>query len=136
MDLPNTRLRRDDPRPMASSPSDRRPDRVKRALVLGVVKVWPGQGEACGKVSATANLDDPCARRRGQRARRDEETGVTSNKETDEGTNDALGWRNPFTKNTPYKACSAFTRVTACTLALSPYIVTRYPKASATSLPP
>ena len=42
----------------------------------------------------------------------------------------------PLTKNTPYKACSAFTRVTACTLALSPYIVTSYPKASATSLPP
>src|SRR6266481_5617122 len=42
----------------------------------------------------------------------------------------------PLTKNTPYKACSAFTRVTACTLALSPYIVTRYPKASAISLPP
>jgi hypothetical protein len=29
-----------------------------------------------------------------------------------------------------------FTRVAACTLARSPYIVTRYPKASATSLPP
>jgi hypothetical protein len=47
-----------------------------------------------------------------------------------------LRCRNPLTKNTPYKACSAFTRVTACTLALSPYIVTRYPKASAISLPP
>jgi hypothetical protein len=35
-----------------------------------------------------------------------------------------------------FEACSAFTRVTACTLALSPYFVTRYPKASATSLPP
>src|SRR5437016_2173192 len=35
-----------------------------------------------------------------------------------------------------FEACSAFTRVTACTRALSPYIVTRYPKASATSLPP
>ena len=35
-----------------------------------------------------------------------------------------------------FEACSAFTRVTACTLALSPYTVTRYPKASATSLPP
>ena len=33
-----------------------------------------------------------------------------------------------------FEACLAFTRVTACTLALSPYIVTRYPKASATSL--
>src|SRR5437870_13116763 len=35
-----------------------------------------------------------------------------------------------------FEDCSAFTLVTACTLALSPYIVTRYPKASATSLPP
>ena len=32
MDLPNTRLRRDDPRP-SKPPSDRRPDRVKRAVV-------------------------------------------------------------------------------------------------------
>jgi hypothetical protein len=35
-----------------------------------------------------------------------------------------------------FEVCSTFTRVTACTLALSPYFVTRYPKASATSLPP
>src|SRR4030088_3507722 len=35
-----------------------------------------------------------------------------------------------------FEACSAFTRVTACTLRLSTYFVTRYPKASATSLPP
>jgi hypothetical protein len=35
-----------------------------------------------------------------------------------------------------FEACSAFTRVTAYTLALSPYFVTRFPKASATSLPP
>jgi hypothetical protein len=35
-----------------------------------------------------------------------------------------------------FEASSAFTRVTACTLALSPYIVTRIPKASASSLPP
>src|SRR5450759_4766453 len=35
-----------------------------------------------------------------------------------------------------FEACSAFTCVTACTLALPPYFVTRYPKASATSLPP
>jgi hypothetical protein len=35
-----------------------------------------------------------------------------------------------------FEVCSAFTRVTACTLALSPYFVTRYPKASATSFPP
>jgi hypothetical protein len=84
MDLPNTRLRRDDPRPMASSPLIV-PDRVKRAVVLGAVKVWPGQGGACAKVGATANLDGSCARRRERRAHRDEETALRSNKETDEG---------------------------------------------------
>src|SRR5262249_49757342 len=35
-----------------------------------------------------------------------------------------------------FEVCSAFTHVAACTLALSPYFVTRYPKASATSSPP
>jgi hypothetical protein len=44
-------------------PSDRRPDRVKRAVALRAVKVWPGQGGACGKVGTTANLDGSCARR-------------------------------------------------------------------------
>jgi hypothetical protein len=35
-----------------------------------------------------------------------------------------------------FDACSAFTRVTACTLARPPYFVARlFPKASATSLP-
>ena len=35
-----------------------------------------------------------------------------------------------------FEACSAFIRITACTLAPSPYIVTVSPKASASSLPP
>src|SRR5438445_3455849 len=35
-----------------------------------------------------------------------------------------------------FEACSAFTHVAACTLARSPYFVTRYPKASDTSSPP
>src|SRR5215472_13023275 len=36
-----------------------------------------------------------------------------------------------------FEACSAFTRVTACTLATSPYFVTRCsPEASTVSLPP
>src|ERR1700719_4212454 len=34
-----------------------------------------------------------------------------------------------------FEACSAFTRVAACTLARSPYFVTRYPKASDISSP-
>src|SRR4029077_1518763 len=35
-----------------------------------------------------------------------------------------------------FEDCSAFTRVAACTLARSPYVVTRYPKASDISSPP
>jgi len=94
---------------------------------------WPGR--SIGKIGATANLDGPCARLREQRARRDEEPAVRSNKKPMKEKKMRCAGA-PLTKNTPYKACSAFTRVTACTLALSPYIVTSYPKASATSLPP
>src|ERR1700719_4239175 len=35
-----------------------------------------------------------------------------------------------------FEACSAFPRVAACTLARSPYFVTRYPKPSDISSPP
>ena len=49
---------------MASSPSDRRPDRIKRAVVLATVKVWPIDSGASIEVGATANLDGVCARRR------------------------------------------------------------------------
>src|SRR5271156_2956140 len=35
-----------------------------------------------------------------------------------------------------FEACSAFTRVAACTLARPPYFVTRHPKASDISPPP
>ena len=106
--------------PDGKLPSDRRPDRVKRDVVLRAVKVWPGQGGACGKIGATANLDGSCARRGEQRARRDEETAVRSNKETDEGEKMRCAGENPLTKNTPYKACSGFTHVTARRIAQSP----------------
>ena len=75
MDLPNTRLWRDDPRPAGKLPSDRRPDRIKQAVVLEAVKVWPGKATACRKVGATANLDSSCARRLCDTAGRGEETG-------------------------------------------------------------
>jgi hypothetical protein len=52
--------------------------------VLEAVKVWPGKGEACREVGASANLDTSCARRHGQSAGQDEETVFGSNKETDE----------------------------------------------------
>src|SRR5260370_6586365 len=54
--------------------SDRHRDRIERAVVLEAVKVWPGKGEACRKVGATANLDSFCAHRPQRCAGRDEET--------------------------------------------------------------
>ena len=71
--------------PASGLPSDRHPDRTKRAVVLEAVKVWPGNGGACRKIGATANLDSFCARQRKRSAGRDEETARKSNKETDEG---------------------------------------------------
>jgi hypothetical protein len=56
-------------------PSDRHPDRIERAAVLGAVKVWPGKRRARGKAGATANLDSSCARRLCNTAGRGEETG-------------------------------------------------------------
>jgi hypothetical protein len=64
-----------DPRPESELPSDRHPDRTKRAVVLEAVKVWPGKGGVCRKVVATANLDSSCARRLRNTAGRGEETG-------------------------------------------------------------
>jgi hypothetical protein len=55
--------------------SDRHPDRIERAAVLGAVKVWPGKRRARGKAGATANLDSSCARRLCNTAGRGEETG-------------------------------------------------------------
>jgi hypothetical protein len=61
--------------PASGLPSDRHPDCTKRAVVLEAVKMWPGNGGACRKVGATANLDSSCARRRQRTMGRDEETG-------------------------------------------------------------
>ena len=57
MDLPNTRLWRDDPRPMASPPLIVVPTDIKPAVVLEAVKVWPGKAGVRRKVGATANLE-------------------------------------------------------------------------------
>lgn len=59
----------------AGSPQIVIPDRIKRAVVLEAVKVWPGDGGVCRKVGATTNLDSSCARRPGNIAGRGEETG-------------------------------------------------------------
>ena len=61
--------------PTSGLPSDRHPDRTKRAVVLEAVKVWPGKTRVCRKVGVTANLDSSCARRLCDTAGRGEETG-------------------------------------------------------------
>ena len=70
-DPPNTRLWRDRSAPASGLPSDRHPDRTKRAVVLEAVKVWPGKLGACRKVGATANLDSSCTRQRQRSAGRE-----------------------------------------------------------------
>jgi hypothetical protein len=62
MGPPDTRLWRDRIAPEGELPSDRHPDRPKRAIVFEAVKVWPSNTEFAGKASATANLDSLCAR--------------------------------------------------------------------------
>jgi len=85
MDLPNTRLWRDDPRPMASSPLIVIPVASSVPSCSERVKVWPGKGGECGKIGATANLDALLRAAVSKSASRDEETALKSNKETDEG---------------------------------------------------
>src|SRR5260221_14745598 len=102
MDLPNTRLWR--AAPDGKFPSDRRPDHNQRAAVLGSVKARPANDGACGQARATADLDSPCARR-------PQHVWVGA-KKRDSKSNKETGMKEV--------ACSAFTHVAACTLALSP----------------
>jgi hypothetical protein len=69
-------------------------------------KVWPGKGEACRKVGATANLDSFCAHRPQRCAGRDEETDFEIDQETDEGKRCAA-LANSLTKKAPYKGPGA-----------------------------
>ena len=48
-----------DLRPESGLPSDRHPDRTKRAVVLEAVKVWPGKGGVCRKVGRRSPLTAP-----------------------------------------------------------------------------
>src|SRR5271169_3175777 len=61
--------------PASGLPSDRRHDRIKPAVVLEAVKVWPGKAGVRRKVGATANLDSSRARQLCNTAGWDEETG-------------------------------------------------------------
>ena len=73
-----------DPRPESGLPSDRHPDRTKRAVVLEAVKVWPGKGGVRRKVGAPANLDSSCARRFAILRVGAKKRNSRSNKETDQ----------------------------------------------------
>ena len=73
-----------DPRPESGLPSDRHPDRTKRAVVLEAVKVWPGKGGVRRKVGASANLDSSCARRLSILRVGAKKRNSRSNKETDQ----------------------------------------------------
>jgi len=62
--------------PERGLPSDRHPDRTKRAVVLEAVKVWPGNGGACRKGLVRRPTLTASVRASGKRgAGRDEETG-------------------------------------------------------------
>ena len=62
--------------PERGLPSDRHPDRTKRAVALEAVKVWPGNGGACRKGLVRRPTLTVSVRASGKRgAGRDEETG-------------------------------------------------------------
>ena len=71
--------------------------------MLEAVKVWPGKGEACRKVGATANLDSFCAHRRQRCAGRDEEADFEINSEGKR----CAALANSLTKKAPYKGLGA-----------------------------
>ena len=48
-----------------------RPNLSKPSIVLGLVEAWPSRRTHCGKVRATASLDQPCAQCRQEPAGRD-----------------------------------------------------------------
>jgi len=91
-----------DPRPESGLPSDRHPDRTKRAVVLEAVKVWPGKGGVRRKVGASANLDSSCARRLCNIAGRGEETELQV--EQRNRSRQCAPLKNRLTKKAPYKA--------------------------------
>ena len=85
LDPPDTRSWRDLIRAQESGlPSDRHPDRTKRAVVLEAVKVWPGKGGVRREVGASANLDSSCARRFAILRVGAKKRNSRSNKETDQ----------------------------------------------------
>jgi hypothetical protein len=75
MDLPNTRLWRDDPRPMASSPLIVVPTASSEPSCSKLSRCGLARPEYAARLGATANLDSSGARRLCNTAGRGEETG-------------------------------------------------------------
>ena len=94
-----------DPRPESELPSDRHPDRTKRAVVLEAVKVWPGKGGVRRKVGATANLDSSCARRLERSAESGRRNGLQIEQRNWRRKKGALP--NLLDKKAPYKGLGA-----------------------------
>jgi hypothetical protein len=74
--------------------------------VLEAVNVWPGKGEACRKVGATANLDSFCAHRRQRCAGGNEESDIEI-KSRNRRRKKMRGPANSLTKKAPYKGLGA-----------------------------
>jgi hypothetical protein len=91
------------PRPKGGLPSDRHPDRTKRAVVLEAVKVWPVKVRVRRKVGATANLDRFSARRLCNIAGRGEETVLQVEQRNQSRKQEKCAALNRLTKTPPYK---------------------------------
>jgi hypothetical protein len=135
MDLPNTRLWRDPSRPKASSPLIVIPIAPSVPSCSKPSRCGLARAEHAAMLARRPTLTAPARAGVSEAQIGTKKLVFKSNKKTD-GERKMRRAETPCTKNAPYKACSAFTRVTACTLALSPYFVTRFPKASAISSPP
>jgi hypothetical protein len=91
-------------------PSDRHPDRIKRAVVLEAVKVWPGKGGVRRKVGATANLDSSCARRLCNTAGRGEETVLQVEQRNESRKQERCAALKPLDKKRPIQGASGSNR--------------------------
>jgi hypothetical protein len=82
---PNTSMWRDPRANQAGSPRQRHPDHTKCAVVLGAVKVWPGDDGSCvATLARRPTLTAPLRATASGICGSGEETGSRSNKETDE----------------------------------------------------
>ena len=117
VDQPNTRVWRDDPRPMASSPlivDGFRPTHLSSDVRTASDDGKRAQPSQHGDRSASAACDTPKA---GVAGRKNSSGQVRNN---GRGQVESHLGRNRLTSDAPYKACSGFTHVTAHRIAQPP----------------